>query len=645
MNINFYLQNYNCFNEQLYSICKMFVKLFLQTFIRQKKQIRNSIIKHYIHVDNKESMLNVSISHVKHCFKQRCLNATEGYVCIIAECPICIDTKKGAKIYINKTTGFFICDQCKYTGSWNILEKFLSIQKSSEKSKELDILKKSCHVEENFQQRWNDKIKNCQNVADMSTEEYNSLLNTFSFPYVLQKNISELNCFYEKETNKLYLPLIGLKNSIVGYKVLTPEPGKEQTIPSSGISGCIKYKNNKNKSDNTAVVVGMVDDLLALMSKQLTNTIICLPYNLKNLPQQLLPFMESFKKLILWFGNDETSWHTARHFAKKLNEKRCYFIRPIDSQPRPKLAVEIGYDFKSILQNAQPVWHKSIITFQEIREDVLSDLQNIEKVQGVKWKRYPTLNRILKGHRRGEFTILTGPTGSGKTTFMSEYSLDLAMQGVSTLWGSFEIRNVRLAKTMLQQMIGAPLDKNLEDFNRYADDFEKLPIYFMTFHGQQNIKVVMDAVEHATYVHDIAHVVIDNVQFMMGTSADSRHMDRFWTQDNIISRFRNFATKSNCHVTAIIHPRKERNDEDLTTSSIFGSAKASQEADNVLIIQDKRLTSVRGKKYLQVAKNRYSGDLGIMVLDFDKLSLSYASKMKVKEKEKSTVKKPLTSEQ
>lgn len=56
-------------------------------------------------------------------------------------------------------------------------------------------------------------------------------------------------------------------------------------------------------------------------------------------------------------------------------------------------------------------------------------------MQGVKWKRFPTLNKILLGHRRGELTVLTGPTGSGKTTFMSEYSLDLAMQGVSQFFG------------------------------------------------------------------------------------------------------------------------------------------------------------------------------------------------------------------
>lgn len=136
---------------------------------------------------------------------------------------------------------------------------------------------------------------------------------------------------------------------------------------------------------------------------------------------------------------------------------------------------------------------------------------------------------------------------------------------------------------------------------------------------------------------------------MMGTSDEPRHFDKYWKQDEIIAAFRTFATRRNCHVTLVIHPRKvvfvliplvrlllwhtiilqEKSDEDLTTNSIFGSAKATQEADNVLIIQDKRLVSVKGKKYLQIAKNRYSGDLGIMMLDFDREALSYA---KAKEK-------------
>ena len=41
----------------------------------------------------------------------------------------------------------------------------------------------------------------------------------------------------------------------------------------------------------------------------------------------------------------------------------------------------------------------------------------------------PGMNEILKGHRRGEFSVLTGATGVGKTTLLMQLSLDLASQG------------------------------------------------------------------------------------------------------------------------------------------------------------------------------------------------------------------------
>ncbi|KAI4488631.1 hypothetical protein M0802_011447 [Mischocyttarus mexicanus] len=617
----------------------MFIKLLSRFFWKKKCEKLHFTNRPY-HIDQSDQMSNVSLIGIKRILRQNRIAYLEGHACISVDCPICEMNKctKGSKIYINKTTGFFMCDKCRCVGSWNILEKVISLKITGKTIKELEKLKNSLLVDLNYTNEWNIIKKDCLEISKLPTDEYKQILNTLSLKNISQEDVSALECFYNKDRNVLYFPLYAFGQYLVGFKQLCLNTKTEVTVPNSDVSGLIIYKQKNARNDTTAVVIPTITDLLALISQKLTNLIVCLPYNLQCLPQQVLPSLENFKKLTLWFGNDDSSWDTARHFAKKLNEERCYFVRSTDLQPKPKTAVDLGYDIKSIIQSAQPIWHQSITTFRSLRHDVLSELQNIDKVQGVKWKRYPALNRILKGHRRGEFTILTGPTGSGKTTFISDYSLDLAMQGVNTLWGSFEIRNARLAKTMLQQMAGVSLNENLPDFDKYADAFEKLPIYFMMFHGQQSIKVVMDAVEHATYVHDISHVIIDNVQFMMGMSDEVKHIDRFWRQDKIISAFRNFATKYNCHVTLVIHPRKERNDEELTTSSIFGSAKATQEADNVLIIQDKRLTSIRGKKYLQVAKNRYTGDLGIMPLDFDKTSLSYASKKKPKSETKSSTK-------
>jgi twinkle protein len=55
-------------------------------------------------------------------------------------------------------------------------------------------------------------------------------------------------------------------------------------------------------------------------------------------------------------------------------------------------------------------------------------MAHFEEVEGIKWKRFDSLNELVRGFRRGELTIFSGRTGSGKTTFMSEYSLDLCVQ-------------------------------------------------------------------------------------------------------------------------------------------------------------------------------------------------------------------------
>lgn len=71
----------------------------------------------------------------------------------------------------------------------------------------------------------------------------------------------------------------------------------------------------------------------------------------------------------------------------------------------------------------------------------------------------------------GEFSLVTGATGSGKTTFLSQLSLDFLEQGVPMLWGSFEIKNEVFLETMVRQFNrGSP--KNGAHAESLIEEFE-----------------------------------------------------------------------------------------------------------------------------------------------------------------------------
>lgn len=83
------------------------------------------------------------------------------------------------------------------------------------------------------------------------------------------------------------------------------------------------------KNRETAILIPNITDFLILLNSKITLNVVCLPNGVTNLSQYVLPTLERFQKLILWFGNDLKSWDSARHFSKKLGEKRCYFVRSV----------------------------------------------------------------------------------------------------------------------------------------------------------------------------------------------------------------------------------------------------------------------------------------------------------------------------
>jgi twinkle protein len=350
---------------------------------------------------------------------------------------------------------------------------------------------------------------------------------------------------------------------------------------------------------------------------------ISLPNGCRSLPVQVLPLLERFEKIYLWMDNDAPGQEGAEKFAKKLGLNRSYIVQCLDAKDANEALLK-DLDMKEYLENAALVAHDRILTFQDLRSEVLHELLQPDLYTGVPVPSLPRFTKMIKGFRRGELTVLTGPTGSGKTTFLGQVSLDLAEQGINVLWGSFEIKNTRLLHKLLKQFSRNGLPANTDDganelLNALADRFQELPLYFMRFHGGSDVDEVLDAMEYAVYVNDVEHIVLDNMQFMISRKIHKSSFDKFEVQDIAIEKFRKFATEHNVHVTLVVHPRKEDETSKLSISSFYGSAKATQEADTVLILQNDN----NRRKYIDVRKNRFDGTLGTSPIYFQSKSGRY----------------------
>ncbi|CAB4477264.1 uncharacterized protein OCT59_016393 [Rhizophagus irregularis] len=389
--------------------------------------------------------------------------------------------------------------------------------------------------------------------------------------------------------------------------------------PPSFVGGLFGYHLAKLECDSIILAGNEFDAMAVYQETNIPTT--CLPNNVYQLPLEVLPLFERFSNIYIWLDDDVEGQGAAEKFAQKLGIDRCMIVNTrcgrLNGPINASQALATGQRLSDILKKSKPLQHDQIIDFENIKEAVYREIANPDQVCGVLSKDLPGLNKILKGHRPGEITIFTGPTGTGKTTILSQLSLDYCRSGISTLWGSFEIPNVRLAKKMLQQFAGKDLTKHPEEFADLAEKFQQLPMYFLKFYGSTEISTIIDAMDHAIHAFDVRHIVIDNLQFM--TADQGRYIDRWELHDRILSSLRRVATEKNVHITIVVHPRKD-DKELLDVSSIFGTAKVTQEADNVIILQ--RLETDNGEmRLLDIRKNRFDGTLAAIPIEFEPESL------------------------
>ena len=556
----------------------------------------------------------------------------KGFTGFLVDSDSCCNSNSSSyKTFINHRTGNTVCRGCGTEHSW---QEFLNIRSKGDAGflTGSEPKKVVVNVTGDPESVWSKSSSlDIENISSSAASD------NYLHPAVTLETFNQFNVHLSDDGTSLLFPFYDISGTRIVKCVAYDRQRQFVEItthcPSSTTTTASLFGWN-SITDNDTTVVLTTSELDAISVRQVTGlpSLSISSVGVDGgtdiaLPPSLLPFLEQFDRIILWFPDTYRDQENLQSFARKLDLRRCWKVTCSQS-PQILLLNNSNNNntnaddsknddlINSAIANCQHMSHDRIITFKDMRTELYHDLMNSKMNAGVPFTRFPALNEYLKGHRRGELTVFTGPTGSGKTTFLSELSLDLCLQGVKTLWGSFEIKNVRLLNTLMHQYAGFAVEKHMNKFVKWSEKFESLPLYFMSYYGAQDLREVLKTIEYSVYAHDIEHVIIDNLQFMTSTlHASSATDDRFLVMDRAIAAFRRCASDLNIHITVVVHPRKENDGGALQTASIYGSAKASQEADNVLILQRS------DQLQMQITKNRFSGTVGVLPLSFHPESL------------------------
>ena len=143
---------------------------------------------------------------------------------------------------------------------------------------------------------------------------------------------------------------------------------------------------------------------------------VSLPNGCRSLPLQILPLLERFEKIVLWMDSDEPGREGAEKFAKKLGVNRTFIVHCHEVKDANDALLRGDIDMKACIENAALVPHDRIITFGDLRNEVMKELLEPELYSGTAIPSLPKFTQLIKGFRRGEMTVLTGPTGCGKVS-------------------------------------------------------------------------------------------------------------------------------------------------------------------------------------------------------------------------------------
>jgi len=341
------------------------------------------------------------------------------------------------------------------------------------------------------------------------------------------------------------------------------------------------HRLNFENKDCVHITEGEMD-VIALWQYGIKSNVVSGTAGASSWLDEWLDMLEPYESFCVLYDSDAAGDAGAKSVAKKLGEYRCSKAVLPENDAGDCLMAGIGpEEIMKAIDRSQPLMDIKFRRVDEYTTDIEELINQPESLKGHSTG-LKKLDACIGGWRPG-LVVVTGDTGSGKTTFTTWAALEQARNYTPVLLTSFEQRPIGTVQKLLRaQMGGEFANATPEARSEALKELGKMPIHIVDHYGHLSPEKVIEAVRYAVRRHDVKVAVIDHLGFLVDPSAP----DERRAIENVVRALATLAVYDKVTLILVAHPSRLHHSQQrrVKIQDLKGASAIEQDAHMGLVV-------------------------------------------------------------
>lgn len=380
-----------------------------------------------------------------------------------------------------------------------------------------------------------------------------------------------------------------------------------------------------NRGSRLIITEGEIDCLTVsqlLGNQEPVVSIPCGAQSAKKVFEANLKWLEGFNEVVVVFDNDDAGRKGAQEIEGILSpDKLRIAVLKQYKDPNEYYINDKGNELLEALENAKRVTPENIINANTLLEDLLEEPEEVTGY-GLPWN--VKADKMIRGVRKGEITMLTAGTGIGKSTMIREIGYDLVMRHGLKIGSMMLEENVlRTSKGYIGLYLNRPVHISRKGISneKYTEAFVntlgtgKFVMY--NHFGSLDNSAILKAIRYMAVTEKCDFILIDHISIAVSGIESNNERKLI---DILMTRLRQLCEELGVGLICICHLKRgdgKKSAEEggsISLEDLRGSQAIAQLSDTIIALERNQQAESDVKKNLvqmRVLKCRQTGDTGI----------------------------------